>query len=340
MTITKSTAKHAKSARSGSGRAVDSGRHHPRHPPLTRSDLRRARRRDAQVGRRRQRVHRLLDGPRRALPRPLPSDSRQGRAKQMARGTHLGACTSGKCAGRAGHAADPVRRAVRFTCRAPRRRISRCAWRGLHGALEDREVHGPLPRLARRRCRGRQPAVRGADVRRRPGLDPRPGRDLPAERHQAVQIALERGDVAAVILEPAGGQSGTTPTIPGYLQELRALTTRHGVVLIFDEVITGFRYSPVARRRTSASRPTSHARQDRRRGLPGAPSAASAADVPAGVRDDPTGTGASGWRTRGRQREPLCAAAAIATLELCADAALQARANKAGEELRRESPRR
>ena len=61
---------------------------------------------------------------------------------------------------------------------------------------------------------------------------------------KAVEIALERGDVAAVILEPAGGQAGTTPTIPGYLQELRAVTTRHGVVLIFDEVITGFRYSP------------------------------------------------------------------------------------------------
>jgi glutamate-1-semialdehyde 2,1-aminomutase len=58
---------------------------------------------------------------------------------------------------------------------------------------------------------------------------------------KAVEIALQRGDIAAVILEPAGGQSGTTPTIPGYLQELRALTTKHGVVLIFDEVITGFR---------------------------------------------------------------------------------------------------
>lgn len=57
---------------------------------------------------------------------------------------------------------------------------------------------------------------------------------------KAVAGLLDRGDVAAVILEPAGGQSGTTPTIPGYLQELRDLTTRMGVVLIFDEVITGF----------------------------------------------------------------------------------------------------
>src|SRR5262249_23036127 len=47
---------------------------------------------------------------------------------------------------------------------------------------------------------------------------------------KAVEVTLQRGDIAAVILEPAGGQSGTTPTIPGYLNELRALTRAHGVV--------------------------------------------------------------------------------------------------------------
>src|SRR6185369_8179658 len=61
---------------------------------------------------------------------------------------------------------------------------------------------------------------------------------------KAVETVLQRGDVAAVILEPAGGGSSTIPTIPGYLQELRSLTERLGVVLIFDEVISGFRYSP------------------------------------------------------------------------------------------------
>src|SRR3989442_8135983 len=66
----------------------------------------------------------------------------------------------------------------------------------------------------------------------------------PPNEIKAVEQALARGDVAAVILEPAGGQAGAPPTIPGYLQELRALTTRQGVVLIFDEVITGFRYAP------------------------------------------------------------------------------------------------
>ncbi len=51
-------------------------------------------------------------------------------------------------------------------------------------------------------------------------------------------------DVAAIILEPAGGSNGTVPTNPEFLRQLRALATERGVVLIFDEVITGFRYTP------------------------------------------------------------------------------------------------
>jgi glutamate-1-semialdehyde 2,1-aminomutase len=50
--------------------------------------------------------------------------------------------------------------------------------------------------------------------------------------------------VAAVILEPGGGSNGIIPTNVQFLKELRALTSERGVVLIFDEVITGFRYSP------------------------------------------------------------------------------------------------
>ncbi|HEY3062936.1 MAG TPA: aspartate aminotransferase family protein [Chloroflexota bacterium] len=50
--------------------------------------------------------------------------------------------------------------------------------------------------------------------------------------------------VAAVILEPGGGSNGIIPTDVGFLHELRTLTQQRGVVLIFDEVITGFRYAP------------------------------------------------------------------------------------------------
>jgi glutamate-1-semialdehyde 2,1-aminomutase len=56
-------------------------------------------------------------------------------------------------------------------------------------------------------------------------------------------LAKERG-VAAAILEPSGASWGRVPLEPSFLRGLRELTARHGVVLIFDEVVTGFRFSP------------------------------------------------------------------------------------------------
>ncbi|MBS1124422.1 MAG: glutamate-semialdehyde--aminomutase, partial [Deltaproteobacteria bacterium] len=57
----------------------------------------------------------------------------------------------------------------------------------------------------------------------------------------AVERALAAGDVAALIIEPVAGNMGLVEPAPGYLEGLRALTTKHGTVLIFDEVMTGFR---------------------------------------------------------------------------------------------------
>jgi glutamate-1-semialdehyde 2,1-aminomutase len=52
----------------------------------------------------------------------------------------------------------------------------------------------------------------------------------------------ERGErVACMIVEPVAGNMGTVPPEPGYLAALRELTARAGVILIFDEVMTGFR---------------------------------------------------------------------------------------------------
>ncbi len=47
--------------------------------------------------------------------------------------------------------------------------------------------------------------------------------------------------IAAVIVEPVAGNMGCVPPLPGYLQGLRTLTERYGALLIFDEVMTGFR---------------------------------------------------------------------------------------------------
>ncbi|MEM7114449.1 MAG: aspartate aminotransferase family protein [Chloroflexota bacterium] len=67
---------------------------------------------------------------------------------------------------------------------------------------------------------------------------------LPPNDMEAVeQMLRDDEEIAAVILEPAGGSNATIPTRPGFLQALRDLCTQHGVILIFDEVISGFRYA-------------------------------------------------------------------------------------------------
>jgi glutamate-1-semialdehyde 2,1-aminomutase len=49
------------------------------------------------------------------------------------------------------------------------------------------------------------------------------------------------GEVACVIVEPIAGNMNCVPPVPGFLEKLRELCTRHGALLIFDEVMTGFR---------------------------------------------------------------------------------------------------
>ncbi len=55
----------------------------------------------------------------------------------------------------------------------------------------------------------------------------------------------EHGEaIAAVIVEPVAGNMGVVAPVPGFLEGLRSLTQRHGGLLIFDEVMTGFRVHP------------------------------------------------------------------------------------------------
>jgi glutamate-1-semialdehyde 2,1-aminomutase len=57
----------------------------------------------------------------------------------------------------------------------------------------------------------------------------------------SVEQLLVAGEVAAVIVEPVAANMGVVAPAPGYLEALRDLTRQHGALLIFDEVITGFR---------------------------------------------------------------------------------------------------
>src|SRR5919199_3824193 len=66
---------------------------------------------------------------------------------------------------------------------------------------------------------------------------------LPYNDLAAVREAFARhpGEIAAVIVEPVAGNMGVVPPAPGFLEGLREITREAGVLLVFDEVITGFR---------------------------------------------------------------------------------------------------
>ncbi len=65
--------------------------------------------------------------------------------------------------------------------------------------------------------------------------------NVPFNNLDALETALRTYEVAAFILEPVPANMGVVPAAPGYLEGARALTEQYGALLIFDEVITGFR---------------------------------------------------------------------------------------------------
>lgn len=57
-------------------------------------------------------------------------------------------------------------------------------------------------------------------------------------------VQQHKDQVAAIIIEPVAGNMGCIPPLPGYLEGLRAICDKEGIILIFDEVMTGFRLAP------------------------------------------------------------------------------------------------
>ncbi|HMO56316.1 MAG TPA: aminotransferase class III-fold pyridoxal phosphate-dependent enzyme [Roseiflexaceae bacterium] len=144
---------------------------------------------------------------------------------------------------------------------------------------------------------------------------------LPADLAHIAEAIARRGDIAAVILEPNGASYGMIPLPDAFVRELRQITADAGVLLICDEVVTGFRITPggVQQRAGIAADLTTFAKI-LAGGLPGGAVGGRAA-IMRGLE-----FGDAAWSRRHKIRHngtfnaaPLSAAAGIATLEQIAD---------------------
>lgn len=141
-----------------------------------------------------------------------------------------------------------------------------------------------------------------------------------------VDERLSQGDIAAVILEPSGASYASIPIPDGFLQRLREITAQHDTVLIFDEVITGFRWAPGgAQQRSGVTPDMTTMAKIVAGGLPGGAVAGKAAIMNMlEFRDEP------GWNASKRvghpgtyNANPLAAAAGSACLEIVSDPKVQ-----------------
>jgi len=160
---------------------------------------------------------------------------------------------------------------------------------------------------------------------------------IPVNDAALVRDTLAAGEYACLILEPSGAGGGTVPTDVEWVRELRAICTEMDVPLIFDEVITGFRYSPGGYQQEFGIMPdlTTMAKI-LAGGFPGGAVAGRREFVELiEMRDE------SGWN-RGKRishpgtfnANPLSATAGVACLDHIADGKAHAAANRMGDRLR------
>jgi len=159
----------------------------------------------------------------------------------------------------------------------------------------------------------------------------------PGDAAALERILADNDDIAAVIMEPTGATFGLVPLAAEFLSKARALTASRGVLLIFDEVITGFRVSPGgAQAHVGVTPDLATFAKIVAGGFPGGCVAGrrEVMDVMT-MRDD------RAWNTANRvphqgtfNANPITAAAGLATLSLIAEGDWIARANRTAALLR------
>jgi glutamate-1-semialdehyde 2,1-aminomutase len=158
---------------------------------------------------------------------------------------------------------------------------------------------------------------------------------LPADLEVAEDTLRERDDIAAVILEPSGASYGMAPLPDAFVRQLRRLTQEHEVLLICDEVVTGFRVAPGGiQQRSGVTADLTTLAKILAGGLPGG-AVCGHAEVMRHLE-----FGDSGWNSQHKIRHngtfnanPLSAAAGIATLERVASGEPGALAGELGRQL-------
>lgn len=160
---------------------------------------------------------------------------------------------------------------------------------------------------------------------------------IPVNNNEALERALSNRDVAILMVEPAGAYSGVTGIAPSFYKVMRDLSAKYGTLLHFDEVVTGFRYSPGGVQAAKGVIPDlTSLGKIVNGGMPGAGAVVGRADVMDMLlfKDDQ-------WNRHKRvshpgtfNGNPLCAAAGIATLKILASGELQRKADEISQMLR------
>ena len=160
---------------------------------------------------------------------------------------------------------------------------------------------------------------------------------IPVNNEEALKQALSNRDVAILIVEAAGAYSGITGIAPSFYKVMKGLSTEYGTLLHFDEVVTGFRYSPGGVQAAKKITPDlTSLGKNVTGGMPGAGAVVGRADVMDMLlfKDD-------NWNRYKRvshsgtfNGNPLCAATGIATLKILATGEPQRKADEISKMLR------
>ncbi len=153
---------------------------------------------------------------------------------------------------------------------------------------------------------------------------------IPVNDEEALEKALSGRDVAVLVCEAAGAYSGVTGIAPSFYKVMTDLTKRYGALLLFDEVVTGFRYSPGGVQAAKGIMPDlTTLGKNVTGGLPGAGAIVGHADIMdlMTFKDAEWNRYKHVYHPGTFNANPLCAAAGIATLKILATGEPQKQAN-------------